>query len=160
MRTFTLLLLLGTLWLGACKEKTYVYEVNEVNVLPNNSEKDKEKSIPQFISILYANMYQQALSPDQMVDISELIASIGDKQLAYEVILAKFVTDPDVQIPSDTEMRNDIEQFVIDTYKRFYVREPTEAEKTYFINYINSRPNVSPLMVYFAFATSDEYNYY
>ena len=89
------------LTLFSCKEKTYIYEVNEVSVSPNNSEKDKEKSIPQFISILYANMYQEALSPDQLVEISELIASIGDKQLAYELVLSKFLTDPDVQIPSE-----------------------------------------------------------
>ena len=143
-----------------CKEEIYVYEVNEVVVNPNNSEKDKEKSVPQFISILYANIYQKALSPDDLVDISELIASIGDKQIAYETILAKMITDPEVEIPTNGEMRADIEKFVIETYKRFYVRLPTEAEKTYFTNYIESNPDVTPVLVYFSFATANEYNYY
>ncbi len=143
-----------------CKEETYVYDVNEVVVNPNNSEKDKEKSVPQFISILYTNIYQKALSPDDLVDISELIASIGDKQIAYETVLAKMITDPDVEIPTNGEMRADIEKFVIETYKRFYVRLPTEAEKTYFTNYIESNPDVTPVLVYFSFATANEYNYY
>jgi hypothetical protein len=143
-----------------CKEEQYVYEVNEVAVNPNNSGKDKEKSVPQFISILYSNIYQKALSPDDLVEISELIASIGDKQIAYETVLAKMITDPDIKIPTNGEMRADIEQFVIDTYKRFYVRFPTEAEKTYFTNYIESNPDATPILVYFAFATANEYNYY
>lgn len=143
-----------------CKEETYVYDVNEVTVNPNNSEKDKEKSVPQFISILYTNIYQKALSPDDLVEISELIASIGDKQIAYETILAKMITDPDVKIPTNGEMRADIEKFVIETYKRFYVRLPTEAEKTYFTNYLESNPDVTPVLVYFSFATANEYNYY
>jgi hypothetical protein len=143
-----------------CKEETYVYDVNEVVVTPNNSEKDKEKTVPQFISILYSNIYQKALSPDDLVDISELIASIGDKQIAYETVLAKMITDPEVEIPTNGEMRADIEKFVVETYKRFYVRLPTEAEKTYFTNYIESNPDVTPILVYFSFATANEYNYY
>ena len=143
-----------------CKEEQYVYEVNDVVVNPNNSEKDKEKSVPQYISILYSNIYQKALSPDDLVDITEVIASIGDKRIAYETVLAKMITDPDVVIPSNGEMRANIEQFVIDTYKRFYVRFPTEAEKTYFTNYIESNPDVTPVLVYFSFATANEYNYY
>ncbi len=145
---------------SACKEKTYYYEVNEVTVLPNNSEKDKEKTVEQFISILYANIYQKAISPDQLVDLTELIASIGDKKIAYETILAKMITDPEVTFPSNAEMRADVGKFVTDTYKRFYVRLPTEAEKTYFTNYIESHPTVTPELIYYSFATSNEYNYY
>jgi hypothetical protein len=143
-----------------CKEEQYVYEVNEVAINPNNSGKNKEKSVPQFISILYSNIYQKALSPDDLVEISELIASIGDKKIAYETVLAKMITDPDIKIPTNGEMRANVEQFVIDTYKRFYVRLPTEAEKTYFTNYIESNPDATPVLVYFAFATANEYNFY
>ena len=143
-----------------CKEEQYVYEVNDVQVNPNNSEKDKEKTVPQYISILYSNFYQTALSPDELVEITELVASIGDKLIAYEVVLGKIITDPGVVIPTNGQMRSNIEQFVIDTYKRFYVRFPTEAEKTYFTNYIESNPDVTPLLVYFSFATANEYNYY
>ena len=50
--------------------------------------------------------------------------------------------------------------FVFETYKRFLIREPTEAEVTYFRNYITSDPNVSPELVYFSFALSNEYLFY
>ncbi|MEL6636281.1 MAG: hypothetical protein AAFR05_06005, partial [Bacteroidota bacterium] len=107
------LLLIGlSLTVFSCREKSYVYEVNEVTVSPNNAEKDKDKTTNQFVSILYSNLYQQALSPDQQVDLSDLIASIGDKQLAYETIIAKFLTDPDIVLPSPAEMRADPTQFV------------------------------------------------
>lgn len=153
-------LILFLLAVSACKEKTYYYEVNDVTVVPNNSEKDKEKTVEQFIAILYANIYQKAISPDQLVDLTELIASIGDKRIAYETILAKMITDPDVVFPSNSEMRSDIGKFVVETYKRFYVRLPTEAEKAHFTNYIESHPTVTPELIYYAFATSNEYNYY
>ena len=51
-------------------------------------------------------------------------------------------------------------KILYETYKRFLVREPTEAETTYFKNYINSDPNVTPELVYFAFALSNEYLFY
>ena len=57
-------------------------------------------------------------------------------------------------------MRADIEQFVIKTYKRFYVRKPSEAEKTFFINYIESHPNITAEHLYFSFASSNEYYFY
>lgn len=145
---------------SSCKEKSYIYEVNELEVNPNNSDKNKEKTVEQYVAILYANMFQKALSPDQQVDLSDLIASIGDKQIAFEAITAKMITDPEIQLPTSEEMRSDIPSFVIDTYKRFFVRNPTESEKEYFVNYIESRPNITPVHVYFAFATSNEYYYY
>ena len=144
----------------SCTENAYVYEVNEITVEPNNAEKDKVKVSGQYIAILYANLFQQALSPSQLVDYSELIASMGDKQVAYETIIAKFLSSPDVIIPTKSEMNANVAQFVVDTYQRFYVRNPSQAEKAYFVNYIESRPDVSPELVYFAFATSAEYNYY
>ncbi len=148
------------LGLFSCTENTYVYEVNEINVEPNNAEKDKIKASGQYIAILYANLFQTALSPSELVDYAELIASIGDKQVAYETIIAKFLSSPDVVIPSKSEMDSNVGQFVIDTYQRFYVRNPSQAEKTYFVNYLESRPDVTPELVYFSFATSAEYNYY
>jgi hypothetical protein len=57
-------------------------------------------------------------------------------------------------------MRQDPEAFITETYKRFFVRVPTEAEKTYMINYINSHPEVTPEHVYYAFAISNEYYFY
>lgn len=144
----------------SCKEKSYYYEVNDVPVSSNNSDKNKEKTPEQFISIAYANLYQKALSPSSLVDVTDVITSIGDKQIAYETVISKFMNDSDVKLPSNTEMRADIEKFLVDTYKRFYVRLPSEAEKSFMKNFIESNPNVTPELVYYAFATSNEYYYY
>ncbi len=154
------LFLFSVLLLAACKEKSYVYDVNEVAVGTNNGDKNKLKSTEQFVSILYANMFQKAISPNEMVEISNLIRSIGDKQIAYETLIARFMADGAISIPSDAVMRADIGSFIAETYKRFYVRLPSEIEKTYWVNYLESRPNITPELVYLAFATSDEYYFY
>jgi len=128
-RTFTLFFFVIVL-LGSCKEKSYIYEVNEVTVTgsSSNASKGKEKRPEQFIAILYANVFQKPLSPNELVELSELIQSIGDKQVAYEVIVSQFLCNEDAQIPSNSEMRNDVASFVEATYQRFYVRLPSNAE--------------------------------
>ncbi|MCB0617589.1 MAG: hypothetical protein KDC43_21555 [Saprospiraceae bacterium] len=160
MRPLYFFLFFCLLLFAACKEKTYYYEVNDIEVLPNNADKDKQKSQEQFINIAYANLFQQPLSSNELVDLSQLVTSIGDKQVAFEAIIAKMIGDPDVALPSEQEMRSDVEAFVIETYKRFFVRLPTEAEKTFFVNFIESHPNLTPEHVYFTFATCNEYYYY
>ena len=162
MRLLLLFLTIISLSLSSCKENSYYYEVNDVLVTPNNAVKTKQKTPEQYLSILYANLYQQALSPSQLVELSDVVKSIGDKQVAYETIVAKMMTDSEVQelLPKMNEMRANLDQFIRDTYQRFYVRFPTEAEKTYWVNYLESHPNVTPEHVYFAFATSDEYYHY
>ena len=159
LRYFIIILFLIILG-SSCTEQSFVYEVNDITVLPNNAAKDKLKTQEQFISILYANLYQKALSPNQLVEASEAITSIGDKRVAFETIVAKFIKDPEVIIPSNEDMRMNIDAFLIDTYKRFYVRLPTEAEKKWMTEYIESRPNMTPELIYYSFATSDEYYYY
>jgi len=146
--------------LGACKEKTYIYGVDEVLVQPVDLSGKKEKTPEQYIAILYANLYQRAMSPNQLVQATETITSIGDKQVAYETLISKFMNDPNIKLPSTQHMREDPEAFVIETYKRFFVRVPTEGEKTWMINYIKSHPEVTPEHVYYAFSISNEYYYY
>ena len=63
-------------------------------------------------------------------------------------------------LPTDSAMRADIDAFVIDTYRRFLVRDPNEGERTWFRNYIEADPNVTPEIVYFSFAMCDEYCFY
>jgi hypothetical protein len=67
---------------------------------------------------------------------------------------------PGVQLPSDSLMRANPEAFVSDTYERFFVREPSQAEISWFKNFIDSNPQLTPELVYFAFALSNEYLYY
>jgi hypothetical protein len=70
------------------------------------------------------------------------------------------MNDPQVKIPSMQSMRDDTETFVRQTYSRFLVRQPTEAELQWVINYIESRPALTPELVYFSFATSNEHFHY
>lgn len=151
------LLIIGTLF--SCKKET-AYQVNEVKVQPPNANKTKLKTEGQFVSILYANLFQEALSANELVEITDIIMSIGDKDLAHEMVISNFMNKPGVTVPDDQEMRSDIGQFVEDTYERFLVRPPSEAERTFFINFIESRPILSAEMVYFAFALCNEYLYY
>ena len=160
MRTSFTIFLLAVLSLTSCKEKNYYYELNDVTVDPNNADKDKLKTNEQFVAILYANLFQQAASPNQIAEMAALIRSIGDKQLAYETVVAKMMADGAVDFPSASEMRNDLTAFIVETYKRFYVRLPSEAEKTWWINYLESRPDISSELVYYAFVTSNEYYFY
>ena len=145
--------------LSSCK-KDDVYELNEVNATSYNANKDKLKSSNQFISILYANLFQEALSANELFEISRCIQSIGDKEVAHEIVFSNFMNKNGVIIPSDSLMRDNLDLFIEDTYKRFFVRDITEAEREFFISFFESHPNVSAEMFYMAFALSNEYQYY
>jgi hypothetical protein len=88
------------------------------------------------------------------------IRANGDKDLIHEVLVSNFMNRPDVQLPEAEFMRSNPDSFVVETYKRFLVRYPTEAEKTWFRNYINTHPTVTPEIVYSSFAISNEYQFY
>ena len=151
-------LVLITLFTSCIKED--VYELNTIQSTSYNANKNKIKSTNQFISILYANLFQQALSANELVEISRCIESIGDKEVAHEIVLSNFLNKEYVLIPSDSLMREDLNLFIEETYKRFYIRDITEAEREFFINFFESNPNVSAEMVYMAFSLSNEYQYY
>lgn len=154
------LLALIILFNTGCQKEYDVYEINDVTILPVNSEKNKAKTDAQYISILYTNLFQEPIGPNKMLEAQNAIASIGDKQIAYEILVSKYMNDPRVQLPDEVEMRGDPEAFIRDTYSRFLVRQPTEAELLWWVNYINSTPTLTTDLVYFAFATSNEHFHY
>ena len=145
--------------MSSCKKED-VYELNEVQASSYNANKDKLKSSNQFISILYANLFQEALSANELFEISKCIQSIGDKEVAHEIVFSNFMNKNGVIIPSDSIMREDLDLFIEETYKRFFVRDISEAERKFFISFFESHPYVSAEMVYMAFAMSNEYQYY
>ena len=160
MKNLTYISLLILLLYSSCKGKDKVYELNSIVAHPANTGKDKLKTDEQYISILYANLFQKALSANKLVEISECIQSIGDKETAKEVIIANFLNDPDIIIPSRQDMLDDPDGFLDETYHRFFVRNITEAEKTYLKNLIMANDSLTPEMLYYSFALSDEYQYY
>jgi hypothetical protein len=159
-RKYLLFFFIISFCFSACKEDDLVYDINQLQSSSYNANKNKLKSISQYISIVYANLFQQALSSNELVEITRCIESIGDKEVAHEIILSNFMNSQDVILPSDSLMRADLDVFLEDTYKRFYVRDITEAEREFFLNFFNSNPNVSAEMVYMSFALSNEYQFY
>ena len=84
--------------------------------------------MPNHISILYANLFQKALSANQLVEITNLIESIGDKQLA-QVVVSSFMNRPDVRIPTNAEMRADVDKFINEPINAFwYGNQPNRRE--------------------------------
>ena len=161
MKKLFLLSLCFSLVFAACKkEEDIIYGVNQVNADSYNSGKDKLKSTFQYISIVYANLFQQALSANELVEISNCIISIGDKEVANEIVLSNFMNKTGVIMPSDSLMRSDVNTFLEETYKRFFIRNITEAEREYFKNFLETHPDVSVEMIYTAFSLSNEYQFY
>ena len=144
----------------SCKKEEPIYDVNQIQSTSYNANKDKLKSPAQYISILYANLFQQALSANELVEITRCIESIGDKEVAHEIILSNFMNKSGVTLPSDSLMRFDLNGFIEETYKRFYVRDITEAEREFFLNFFESHPDLTVEMVYYAFSLSNEYQFY
>lgn len=155
------LLALMLLGIVACKkEKQVTFGVKEAVVYDDKSKKTKKKSEAEYISILYTNLYQTPISPTQLYKTQNVLVSIGDRNVANEMVLSNYFNTTGLQIPANTTMRSDIPLFIENTFKRFFLRYPTEGEKTFFKNYITRNPNLSVEMVYTSFATSDEYQYY
>lgn len=147
--------------LAACKKDSdALFELNPVTVDAANAGKDKLKSNEQFVSILYTNLFQSAISNELKFDLNRCLESIGDKELAREVLISNFFNEPGVQMPSAEQLNADIDAFVEDTYARFFVRKPSEAEKLWVKSFIQNNPYMTPELVYFSFALSNEYQYY
>ena len=145
----------------SCKKEQHIgYGLENTNVYEDKSRKTKKKNDAEYISILYTNLYQTPISPNQLYKTQNVLYSIGDQDVASEMLLSNYFNTGSIQMPSNTLMRQDIEAFVINTYKRFYLRYPSEGENAFFNQYFLKNSAVSVEMVYTAFATSDEYQYY
>ena len=160
MRELFIILIAILFSFSSCKKEEPIYDLNQIQSASYNANKNKLKSPSQYISILYANLFQKALSANELVEITRCIESIGDKEVAHEIILSNFMNKTDVTLPADSSMRSDLDTFLEETYKRFYVRDITEAEREFFLKFFESHPDVSVEMVYTAFAISNEYQFY
>jgi len=142
------------------KEKDIIYGLVDQGVIPPNARKKKLKSDSQYVAILYANMFQTALSYNQLVSIGRVIMSIGDRFLAYELIVSNMMNEQNIIFPTYSEMVADFDFFINESYNRFFIRDATELEMEWWRNYLQNNPQVTPEHVYVAFAISDEYNFY
>ena len=87
------------LW-TSCK-KDVIYDVEPLPVLQPSANKDKLKTTEQYVAILHANLFQAALSADQLFEVSECFESIGDQELAREVLISNFFNAPGVIMPEN-----------------------------------------------------------
>lgn len=158
-KIFSTLLLLLVL-ITACQKEKYSYGLTSVDILQPSANKNKLKTAEQYVAVLYVNFFQKAISTKELVELERLIRSVGDKRLIYELIISNFLNSPEVILPTDSEMRVDLDLFLEETYRRFYVREATQIELNYYKNYLENNSTVNPEMVYFAFAISDEFFFY
>lgn len=153
--------LLALLFLASCqKEDIYLYEVNQVSVSQPGVDKANQKSDIEFLSLAYADLFGTTISADNLNVMVQAYASMGDKNLIADIIIRNLINTPGARVPTDAEMRADIDGFITDTYKKFYIREPGEYESWYLRQLIEEDTDFSPDMIYYAFLTSDEYRYY
>ena len=163
-------LFVGFVAFSSCKKNTevirepivdnYIYEVTPQVIYQSNAEKTKQKSPEQFISILYANLFQTTISSQDLALLTQARLATGDKQAADELALNNWINGGTAIVPSDSEMRADIEKFVEETYIRFFLRKPTPYELLELRSAIEDDPNLSPELIYQAFALSNEYKFY
>lgn len=166
MRNFNiiicLLIFLGVIH-GCKKNDTSRYEVKSNTTYGDNLNKNKAKSNIEYHSILTTNLFQKPSSVNELTRLDRVIQSCGDKSLINEVIISNYMNSTQVRLPSRKMMTDSTDRFIEETYVRFFIRRPTEAERTWFKNFINSNksnPNFTPELVYTAFAASDEYFFY
>ncbi len=138
----------------------YVYEINGEEVYSSNIEKDKQKTPEQYLSILYTNLFQTAIPQNDLNELAQVRQAIGDKQLVDELFLNSFSNRPSVNIPTDQEMRADLDAFIENTYLRFYLRKPTPYEVYELKLTIEADEAMTASMIYQAFALSNEYKFY
>ena len=145
----------------SCKRKVEVsYGVNSVDVYDSKAQKKKPKNEAEYISILYTNLFQSPISPSILYQTQNVLYSIGDQSAAKEMLLSNYFNLPGLNIPSNDYMRNNTEAFIIETYKRFMLRQPNQSEIYFFKKYIEENSEATVEMVYTAFAASDEYGFY
>ncbi len=152
---FSALLLLG------CKKQEVVkYEISDQYVSSSSATKGNLKSDLQLITIMYADVFGTSIGSDELKGLNQAYISFGDKDIVIDSITQYFLTQSGADIPSNSAMRDNIDQFIIDSYVRFYVRKPNEAEVFYLKKIIEDNQSISPRDVYYALLTAEEYKYY
>lgn len=142
------------------KDKSYVYEVNDVNVVYDGSSKPNQKTTTEFISIAYSDLFGSTISNTELVKLSTAYSAFGDKKLIEEMIIKNFLNKPGVILPTKTQMNSNRNLFVSNAYKKLFNREPNEFELWGITNMLTADTSMTPEQVYYAAMTSNEYRYY
>lgn len=158
---FSLLFALLLFGLTACKKETdYIYGVEDVQVRKDGGAKTVAKTMVEFISIAYADVFGSTISQNQLGQLSLLYLSFGDKRLLEDLLVKNMLNSQLANLPTNPEMRSDITAFVRSTYLKLMNREPNELEAFTLAKEIADDPSLRVEMVYYSMMTSDEYRFY
>lgn len=157
------LLLALVIFTSSCKKEaptTYIYGVNSVGVTQDGVSKPNVKSTVEFISIAYSDLFGNTINQATLTDLGTAYVAFADRKLIEDMIIRNFLNTPGIDIPTLTDMNANVPTFIINSYKKFYNREPNEFELWQMENLIESDAAITPELVYYAFMTSNEYRYY
>ena len=147
-------------FLASCRKQDVTYGLNDFQLYQDASQKDKLKSSEQYIKILYTQLFQTPPTENYLAELSLILTSIGDQEMAREIVVSNFFNNSNVSLPTVDEMNADLFGFVEDTYRNYYLRIPSQAEKEWVAHFIQQHSGMTPELVYFAFALSNEYLHY
>lgn len=142
------------------KDKKYQYEVEDVAVTQDGGEKTKQKSTTEFISISYADLFGTNIPQSKLVNLSVAYSSFGDLKVIEQRIISNFLNDTNAIVPALPSVNGDTTVFIVNTYKKFYNRQPNEFEKHFWKEQIKTNANINPATIYFTLMTSDEYRFF
>lgn len=155
----------------ACKkEDDKTYGINTYTAVPHGAYsgddgieagKVKLKTTDQFIGVLYSNIFKKGITVSELNEARDAVYSVGDKQLAYEILVVNYLLRPEAKIPTDEFMRAYPDSFLTEVYNTYLVRDISEVERTYLVNYINDNAQeVGALEVIAAVALTNEFRIY
>ena len=156
-----ILFLLLTIVIFSCtEEKKYQYGIDPIDVTQGGGQKTNQKSTTEFISIAYSDLYGTVIPQTKLVNLSVAYSSFGDLKVIEKRIIANFLNDTTIQLPTTPTVNGDTILFITNTYKKFFNREPNEFEKFKWQELVRTNNSVTPMTIYFALMTSDEYRFY
>ncbi|TXC82044.1 hypothetical protein [Luteibaculum oceani] len=154
----------------SCNKDRDLYEINPVTALPSGvyeedgsifGGKKKLKTSDQYIGVLYSNVFKRGITVPELIEARDAIYSVGDQQLAYEILVANYLQRPDTELPTDEFVQNYPDSFLTEVYNTYFVREISEVERTFLVNYIKqNKPEVGAKEVIAAVALSNEFKIY
>lgn len=146
--------------LVACrKEIIQVFEVQTQQISQTNIQKELFKQDLEFISSAYSDLFGKAIPETELNSAIRCYAGTSDKSLITDRIIRSYLNNPNVNVPTAKQMRNDVDAFTKNTYSRFYHRDPSEMELYKVSKSIKDDLNMTPEIVYFSFLTSNEYKF-
>lgn len=142
----------------SCEEPANViFGVEDVAIKQEGIEKPNIKTNIEFISIAYSDLIGKSITSGELAELAISYESFGDSKAIEDLIIRNFLNRPDALIPKKSEMRADISKFVIDTYRKFFNRDPNEFEQWFLTTEIAKNQDISSEEVYYGIMTSNEY---